>query len=124
MTLQHINRELARNKARDGRYTRVRRLLFHHLVGYDGDFSVFRVSWIRLKLEEGICVQAGCQQAGSYVLTGHPCAVAMWDVLAMHHRRPETPRVRRRRGKMMSETVGSYFVIKVPPCVHEKFVCA
>lgn len=50
VTLQHVNRELARNEARDGRYLRKCRLLFHHLGGlYDCSstlwcfFDVFEV---------------------------------------------------------------------------------
>jgi hypothetical protein len=100
MALQHINRELARDEARDGRDARVRRLLFHHLAGLRS--RIFNVCcFCGPKEAEGW--ESGEKQVvsgrGVMLLTGDPCAMAIWDVLAMRHHRPEFPRVMLQHGK-------------------------
>lgn len=88
MALKHVNRELARDEARDRRDARVRRLLFHHIHGCGREYSVFVcfVPSMRQRLKAEL-LKGWHSAAGNvpYVLTEHPCAlVAIWDLLAMH----------------------------------------
>jgi len=68
MALQHVNRELARDEARDGRYACVGCFFRHHLAGCDRVSSVFLVFWVLRRLKEGNCQAA----VGNYVADGWP----------------------------------------------------
>lgn len=119
MALQHINRELARDEARDGCYARVGCFFRHHLADCDRVSSMFLVFWVRRKLKEGIC-QA---EVGNYVADGRPPCRGYLGCIS---HAPSPPRDSARQAaapRMMSETLGPYFSTRRTSIASLRNVC-